>query len=204
MTEVASLKKDHESHEPNTALRDLEALHHVDVRLGVNLRLLQQQDAPRLIEILRSDPSIRNRVTVAARMKTEEDAHSEITKLESSENFVRYAIMDNEKMAGLLSLWRNELWRNEDMTGEVIPNVFGFGFFLDPEARGRGLVSSSIKSLMSVVQENLQVDSFIAWCEDDNLDSIAVLKSVGLEPTDVTHKEAENGWPERLYRKDVK
>lgn len=203
MAEVASPKKSHETRSPNIALRSIDALHHIDVRSGISLRLLQQQDAPRIVEILKSDPSIRDRVTVAARIKTEEDARNEITKLESSENFVRYTIMDSEKMVGLLSLWRNELWRDEDMTGEVIPNVFGFGFFLDPEARGKGLVSSSIKSLMNIVQKNIQVDSFISWCEDDNPESIAVLRSVGLERTDVTHEEAENGWPERLYRKDV-
>lgn len=175
------------------------SLQHIVVRDGVELRPVGYEDSTAIIDILDADPSIRQRVTVAARMKTEAEVQLEVDSLKTDPDHIRYALIDNNETMGLVSLWRDEGY----MTGQPDPRVFGFGFFTHPEARGRGLVTDSVKALVETVQTNLDVDSFIAFCEDNNTDSIAVLKNAGFEPTDKVHQEPENGWAERMYKKEV-
>ena len=56
---------------------------------------------------------------------------------------------------------------------------------------------------MDTVAKNLRVNQFIAFCEDSNHESIAVLTRLGFKPTAETFTEPDNGWIERKYTKPV-
>jgi len=170
------------------------------VREGVQLRPLQVKDATEILDALEADPQIRERVTIASRLFTPEDVAAEVERAETTETFLlRYVIVEHEKVVGMLSFWQDLGYFGY----EPAPNTFGFGYFLHPDARGRGLVTDAIKAMMDAAQAELTVDSFIAFCEDDNAASVHVLNKMGLQATDQTFTEPTTGWTERKYEKDL-
>lgn len=173
----------------------------IPVRSGVLLRPLEAADAPAIIEALEADPSIRDRVTVAAQLKTEKDVQREAAASRHNPILVRYVIEEEGKVVGLITLWRDNDYFGPGHTPN--PNAYGFGYFLHPAARGRGLATDSLSALMDTARDKFHVDSFIAFCEDNNSDSIAILRKLGLGPTPQTFDEPINGWRERMYEKKV-
>lgn len=175
-------------------------LQEVQVRDGVVLRPMQDDDAVDLLTILAADPSIRDRVSVASKMRTVEDVKHQVAEYKADDSVIRYVILSDDACVGLVSFWRDGDFF-PGRTGK--PHTFGFGYFLDPTQRGKGLINDSVNALMSQAQANFRVDSFIAFCEPDNQDSIAVLHKIGFEQTDELHTEPSNGWQEVLYEKRV-
>lgn len=173
----------------------------ISVRNGVVLRPLEEVDAPAVIEALDADPSIRDRVTVAAQLKTEKDVRREAAESRHNPILVRYVIEEQGEVVGLITLWRDNDYFGPGRTPN--PNAYGLGYFLHPTARGRGLATDSLAALMNAAQAKFRIDSFIAFCEDDNSDSIAILRKLGLGPTSKTFDEPVNGWRERMYEKKV-
>ena len=171
----------------------------IAVRSGVVLRPLEATDASAIIEALDADPSIRERVTVAAQLHTEDDVRREADRYKTDPDLTRFVIVENGTCVGLISLWRDTGFFGQTPQ----PHTFGFGYFLHPAARGRGLVTDSLTALMKAARAKFRVDSFIAFCEDSNRDSIALLRKLGLGPTPQTFDEPINGWRERMYQKKV-
>jgi len=180
-------------------LNEVLTLQDVTVREGTVLRPMQNSDATGVLQILEADPSIRKRVTVASRMHNEEDVKREVAAYQNEGDHIRYIIHENGTCVGLVSLWRDSGFFGQ----EAKPHAYGFGYFLDPTARGRGLITDSIRTLMNVSQACLRIDTFMAFCEDDNTESIAVLKKLGFMPTENTFSEPAAGWTERLYEKEA-
>lgn len=180
-------------------LRAQPSLQEVPVREGVILRPMQNADAPGILRILEADPSIRDRVTVASRMHNTEDVQREVAAYQSDDSHIRYVIHEDGNCVGLVSLWRDTGFFGQ----EAKPYAYGFGYFLDPAARGKRLVTDSVQALMNTVQTNFRVESFMAFCEDNNVESIAVLQKLGFAPMEKIFPEPTEGWPERLYEKDV-
>lgn len=187
----------HESGLPGINLHDISALQRVRVREDANLRPLNDGDAPRLLEILDADPEIRQNVTVASRMQTEEDVQREVVVMEADPELIRYAITDeDDKCIGLVSFWLDSGFFGQ----EPLPNTYGFGYFIDPAERGRGIVTDSVKSLIDVASRNIPgVEGFTAFCVDANKDSLAVLANLDFEPTEKLYPEPTHGWMERQY-----
>jgi RimJ/RimL family protein N-acetyltransferase len=180
-------------------LHTIPALQEIYIREGVKLRLLDQSHAARLLEILEADSIIRDNVTVASRMHTQKDVANEIDSYHKDEGLIRYVLMRDDNPIGLVSLWRDDgFWGKKNL------DDYGFGYFLDQSERGKGLVTSAIQSLMDIVVKNLEVNQFVAFCEDLNKTSIAVLSKLGFRPTEETFSEPNNGWIERKYIKPVK
>lgn len=96
------------------------------------------------------------------------------------------------------------LWRDEGYFGTP-PQLddYGFGFFLDPKDRGKGLVTNAVRALIHVLIQNLKVNQFVANCEDDNTESIAVLTKLGFTPTNEARPEPIHGCIERKYIKSI-
>lgn len=173
------------------------ALREVTVREGVMLRPLDETDAPALLRILDADSSIRDRVTVASRMHSIDDVKREIESYKGDDSVIRYAICEDGKTVGLVSFWRDTGF----FCQVADPHKFGFGYFLDRAERGKGLVTDSVRALMASAQSSFRVDSFIAFCEDSNKESVSVLQKLGMEPTGLTYPEPTHGWAERMYEK---
>jgi RimJ/RimL family protein N-acetyltransferase len=178
-------------------LHQLDQFAEVHVRGGVNLRPLEEADAPAIVAILQADPTIKDRVTVASRISNEEDVVAEVDRYKKDGSVIRFAIEEQGKCVGLVSFWRDTGFFGHDAR----PNTYGFGYFLDPAERGKGLITDSVRTLMETANANLKIDSFIAFCEDSNQESVAVLNKLGLEPTDITYPEPTHGWVERMYEK---
>lgn len=170
-------------------------LKEVNVAEGVKLRPLDQSDAKRILEILNSDSNIRNRVTVASRLYTVKDVTDEIQFYHSDMGLIRYTLLKDNKPVGLVSLWRDDGFFGTKPN----PDDYGFGYFLDPAERGKGLTSKAIQSLMRVITKGLRVRQFVAFCTDQNKESIAVLTKMGFKPTTETYSEPTHGWIERKY-----
>lgn len=177
-------------------LHKIQTLQEVDVCEGIKLRPLQQSDDRCLLKILERDRCIRDRVTVASRLHAPEDVTAEIKQYRKDSGLIRYTLVKNKNPIGLVSLWRDDgFWGMKNL------NDYGFGYFLDVNERGKGLITRSIRRLMDIVAESLYVNQFVAFCEDQNLESIALLKRLGFEPTSETHQEPSKGWIERKYIK---
>lgn len=178
------------------SLHTVSNLKDIYVDEGVKIRPLDQSDTARILEILASDRSIRDKVTVASRLHTPEDVKTEIEHYNKDPNLIRYTLLKENNPIGLVSLWR------DDFSGTLPQlNDYGFGYFLDPDERGKGFITRAVQTLMDTVAKNLHVNQFVAFCEDSNSKSIAVLTKLGFERTDILFREPNNGWIERKYIK---
>lgn len=180
-------------------LHDVPALKRVPVRDGVMLRPLAARDANSILQILEEDPEIRKRVWVAAAMHTAQDVEEQVEKGKNDATLLRYVIEEDGKVAGMVTFWR----AGDYFGDKAEENDYGFGYFLAPSARGRGLVTDSLRVLMDAAAKELGVTSFIAFCEADNAASGALLKKAGLEPTSESWTEPTNGWVEQKYQRNI-
>lgn len=171
----------------------------IRVRDGVMLRPLESADASELLAILGADPSIRERVGVASRLYTVEDVAKLLEDESGDEELVRYVIVENDSVVGMVNFWR----AGEFFGDKAEPDDYGFGYFLAPSARGRGLVTDSLSAVMATASAELDVKRFIAFCEADNAASGAVLRKAGFEKTDMQWKDDEHGWVEQKYTRTV-
>lgn len=177
-------------------LHKISGLNEIDVCEGIKLRPLDQSDAKRILEILAADPSIRDKVSVASRLHNSEDVAMEIERINKDAGLMRFTILRENNPIGLVSFWREAgIWDSKNYDN------YGFGYFIDPKERGKGLIPNAVQSLMNAAIKNLHVDLFVAFCEDHNHESIAVLTKLGFKPTDETFLEPSNGWIERKYVK---
>jgi RimJ/RimL family protein N-acetyltransferase len=175
-------------------LHKIPALQEVTVCEGIKLRPLQQSDDTQLLKILERDNSIRDSVTVASRLHTTKDVADEIDRYSNDTGLIRYVIVRNDNPIGLVSLWRDdEFWGTKNL------DDYGFGYFLDPNERGKGLITQALQCLIDTVTKDLHVNQFVAFCEDTNSGSLAVLKKLKFEATDETLREPNKGWIERKY-----
>lgn len=181
-------------------LHDIPELKEIYVRDDVILRPMETEDATGLLEILDADPSIRNRVSVASRMHSPEDVAAQVETYRSDAHTIRYALLEGGKPVGLVSFWRDI---DNPFAAPDSPNDYGFGFFLDPAKRGKGLIPDAVQQVMTAAQDVLHVENFIAYCEDNNPESITVLTKLGFQPTDLTYEEQNNSWVERKYVKEA-
>lgn len=178
-------------------LHSVSSFKEIDVSEDVKLRPLRQSDATHILEILAADNNIRSRVTVASRLHSPGDVATEIERYQKDPNLIRYTLLKENRPIGLVSFWR------DDGFFGTPPNAddYGFGYFLDPSERGKGLVTTALQSLMKTVVKNFNVRQFVAFCEDNNHESIAVLVKLGFKPTNETFSEPNHGWIERKYLK---
>ncbi len=178
------------------------ALQEIQIRgRDLSLRPLQESDAVRILEILDADPEIRRRVAVASKMSSYEDVLAQIEIARQDREMIRYGIFDGDNLIGLISIWRDD---GSAVDGALPqPDDYGFGYFLDPNCRGKGIVTAAMSELMETAAQNFYVRQFIAYCEQDNPASIAILKKLGFRPTGQIHDEKNNGWREEKYVKPV-
>jgi RimJ/RimL family protein N-acetyltransferase len=178
----------------STNLHEVLAFQNIQVREGVVLRPLDASDATRILEILDTDTTIRSRVSVASKMHTSDDVEDQVENYRKDSHLIRYAIIENDNPIGLVSFWRDI---DNPFDAPDNPDDYGFGFFLDPSKRGKGIVTNAVRNLMEVATKNLRVNRFIAYTEDDNQESIAVLNKLGFQPTGTVLAELNSGWSER-------
>lgn len=177
-------------------LHEVAALQDVQACEGVTLRPMDASDATRILEILAADPGIRDRVSVASKMHTPADVETQVETYRQDEHLIRYVILEGDNPIGLVSFWRDV---DNPFDAPDSPDDYGFGYFLDPAKRGSGIVTDAVRTIMDVAARNIHVNQFIAYCEDDNSDSVAVLTKLGFQSTDTVLAEQSLGWTERKY-----
>lgn len=189
------INRDNPTHTPKFNLSNVPELHKIAVDADTRLQALTNNDAPRILEIIEADPSIRDRVTIASQLHSEEDVFKEVSRYRSDKNFMRYSIHYQDDIVGLMTLWRD----NGFLGNTPNPNTYGGGYFLDPAHRGRGIASKSLNALIKELFTCLPAEEFIAYCEQDNTASSAVLMHAGLKPTGELIQEPINGWIEEKF-----
>jgi len=182
----------------NTRVNDLHlipALQNIEVRAGITIRPLENIHGRQILDILNRDPSIRTRVTVASRLFNANDIAKEIESFQSDPGLIRYTILKDSRPIGLVSLWR------DDGFFGTPPNLddYGFGYFLDPDERGAGIVTETVSRLMETLLQNLHVRQFVAFCEANNTESITVLSRLSFKKNGEVFKEPTHGWLEYKY-----
>ena len=181
-------------------LHEIPSLQRIEVRDDILLRPMSVDDAASILQILGADVTIRDRVAVASKIHSPEDVKKEVDAYKNDPHLIRYVIQQDESVIGLVSLWRDI----DTFPGSPdSPDDYGFGYFLDPNKRGAGIVSESVNRLMEVAQNNLFVRQFIAYCEDDNDASLKVLGSLGFHPTPVKLVFPDTGWAENKFVREV-
>jgi RimJ/RimL family protein N-acetyltransferase len=181
-------------------LHKISALKRIVVKDDIFLRPLQSDDASEILSILDADPTIRERVSIARRMVDKRAFDKEIAAYLNDGDVIRYGIVDGSGIIGLLSFWRLG-----DSLVSYIPDsvpdfdTYGFGYFLDPSKRGRGIVPDALQMIINVAKKSIDSCKFIAFCEDDNPSSIRVLEKAGFAKTDTIVHFPDEDWLERLY-----
>ncbi len=185
----------------NTApidLHEVDALQEIQVSDNVLIRPMSENDAEEILRAIEKDASIREKVSVAAKMKSSEDVATQVSSYSSDPHLMRYVIEKDNEVVGLVSFWRDI---DNPFDAPDNPDDYGFGYFLDPKHRGEGIATRAVEKLMQVASLNLKVDHFIAYCEDENKESVAVLQKLGFVGSDITLVEENHGWTERKYIK---
>jgi RimJ/RimL family protein N-acetyltransferase len=171
--------------------------HEIVVREGLKLRLLVPDDAVRIFEIFQTDPNIQKKVTWTSGLTTPDDIKRNIEKFNDN-NELRYAIILDAYLIGYIGCWKDDGW-----FGVVHQDDFGYGYFCDPDKRGRGIITDTAKALMVTVESVVNVKTFSLYIEDSNPASQAVAKRLGFVRTDETYLEPVLGSTERRYIRTV-
>jgi ribosomal-protein-serine acetyltransferase len=168
----------------------------IPVRDNIKLRLLVPDDASRIFEILEKDPKIREQfVTWTAGLTSEEAVRKAIEKLQENPVIFRFAIVDGDRLIGYVGTWSNTPDGKE----------YDAGYFIDPDERGKGIVSAAMKALIEVASKNLPVELFAMYIWDGNEPSKAVARKLGFKQTDIIEPDpALGGIPERRWELSVK
>ncbi len=177
-------------------LHTITALQHIDVGDGISLVPLRQKHSQAILDILNKDSQIREFVYVASRIHTARDVSDEIRRIKKDSGLIRYVILKNNNVVGLVSLWRDDGFWNEHNLDD-----YGFGYFLTPEERGKGIVQKSVNRIIRITSESVPINRFVAICEDENVSSVAVLRKLGFRATDDVKSNPHNGRPGRKYEK---
>ena len=180
-------------------LHEIPGFEQINVNDTVTLRPLTEADGINLLSILSKDPLIRDRVSFAANINSIDQYQDQLNKVAEDPGLIRYGIHEEDELVGLVSFWRDDGFFGQ--TPEQ--DGYGFGFFIDPDARGRGLITTSVEAVMARAEASLHVGRFMAFCEDDNTASQAVLGRLGFQPTGDVFGEPSNGWQERKYIREV-
>jgi RimJ/RimL family protein N-acetyltransferase len=181
-------------------LHTVEALKEIKVRDDIVLRPLGESDASRILHILEDDPSIRNRVSIAQRMTHEDSFIKEVEAYKADSDVIRYSILVDNRVIGLISFWRLGDTLMSYIPGSLPePNTYGFGYFIDPSERGKGIASDAMKAVLHTAREQVNPQKFIAFCEDDNTASMRVLEKSGFSATDIIVYFPDENWHERMY-----
>ena len=181
------------------SMKNVAELESISVRDDVVLRPLAYGDATVILEILGSDDEIRKRVGIVADVRTEDNVRKIVDDAAIDDTVIRYAITDGGMVVGMLNFWR----AGEYFGDKAHPDDYGFGYFLAPSACGKGIITDSLRVLMGIAGQKLNVHSFIAFCEDDNVASSKQLEKVGLKRTEQTWLYGEKQWAERKYERKV-
>jgi len=150
----------------------------------------------RVFEILEKDPKIREKfVTWTAGLTSEEAVRKAIKKFQDNPVVFRFAIVEDDRLIGYVGTWSNTPDGKE----------YDSGYFIDPDERGKGIVSAATKALIETASKNLPVELFAMYIWDGNEPSKAVARKLGFKPTDIIEPEpALGGVPERRWELAVK
>ncbi len=168
------------------------------VEKGLKLRLLMPDDAEAMLIIFRKDPNIPKTVTWPAGLADEQAVRQKIIQMRVGST--RYAIVGrNDNIIGYIGVWEDGgYFGNEPRKGE-----FGFGYFLDPDSRGKGIIARSLVGMLDEALRVYSVKTFAAYIADDNLASQSVVKSLGFIRTDEVYEEPVLHCLERKYEKNI-
>lgn len=178
-----------------TRLIDVKALKHVDVRDGISLQLLSHETGESAIRAINSDPEIWQHVYVASLIHTIDDVDTQVADMMRDGNLLRYVVVERDDVIGMVNFWRAG-----DFFGELVaPDACGVGYFLVPSARGKGILADALVRLLETAENAIDVHEFVAFCEDENSASRAVLKRAGFSETKTTIDFSKLGAVERKY-----
>lgn len=135
---------------------------------GLLLRTLRPEDAERYVEVLRSST-----------------AH--LTRLGDYLDEVRLGVPETAATFGLGDLTRFGVWLDDSLIGcvhlvGVAPPSFGFGFWIEPEHEGLGLMYAACHAALRWAIDRLDAEDVFAGVTHGNVRSEALLGRLGFDP----------------------
>jgi RimJ/RimL family protein N-acetyltransferase len=141
----------------------------------IHLRLFNHGDEEDLLRLVQ-DENVQKYVPWAKRIHDLESARETIDNFTSSwerQVMARYVIDIDGNFAGYTGLWTDKQ-----------PNYYEFGFAVFPELRGQGIGKKVVAEVINIAKTKLQAKGMVAYVDDSNDASKAVVVSFGFSPTD--------------------
>lgn len=179
-------------------LHEVSELGFIAVDSDISLKPLQQSDASCLAEIVNQSPDVRANVGFTSDLKNEQDALDAIEAYRQDKTLVRYGVFDQNNLVGVISAWQDV---DDPFGGPDEPDAYGFGYFLTPEARGKGIIGRSLTELMKAIEAELGAKSFIAYVTPNNASSRAVLERLGFVLSSDKVNDEQHGIKHLKYEK---
>lgn len=140
----------------------------------IHLRLFTQDDTENLLELAK-EIAVQQYVPWAKSIHDSASASEAINRFKEAWDkklMARYAIEENKQFVGYAGLW-----------SDLTPGYYEFGFAMLPEARGRGVGTKTIARLIDVTKNTMNAQGIVAYVDDTNDASKAVVTKIGLTPT---------------------
>lgn len=148
---------------------------------NIRIRPIVVEDAGRIFEILEADGDIRDHVGLFADCDTLERLQEKLAD-QIAHGALRYAITFDGALAGYIGIHQDP---DEKRFVQYI-----ISDFLASEFRGQGIMTKALKVLLEKAEQNLQIDRFSAWVEEENLASAQVLERLGFAHTNIPHTDS--------------
>lgn len=165
----------------------------IDVFGDFEILVLSPADAPALDRLRQRDPDFSNRITWMHDIGEGVDAIT--TAIEESDSLIkRYGIRRHNDIIGYIAI---------GASSDGVPGTYEIGYFLDSEARGKGVITKAVASLLMSATTHLKPSCFWANIADDNEASQKIVQAVGFESTDDMIWDEILGVWERRWRKAI-
>lgn len=148
--------------------------------IGIHVRLFGHGDEDNLVRLANDEP-VQQFVPWAKRVVDRVSAERVINDFEGSWQrgvMARYCLEKGGEFAGYAGIWSDKK-----------PGYYEFGFAVLPELRGQGIGTRTTEELFKIAKDHLHAKCMIAYVNDENLASQAVVNKHGFQKLD----EFDNG-----------
>jgi len=142
---------------------------------NIHARLFQEGDADDLAR-LASEESVQRYVPWAKRIHDAGSASNAIHEFQTAWDrkvMARYCLEDNGRFMGYAGIWSDQN-----------PDYYEFGFAMLPEFRGQGNGTKVVTELLKIAKEKLGAKGMVAYVDDTNEASKAVVIKHEFRPSD--------------------
>lgn len=154
---------------------DLEDLpDNIAVSEDIELRTIEPNDAEGLAAIIKHNPDIKQHSAWASNVEAVSDVIPILQHYSDEQLSGRYAVWHREQLVGYMGISNGH-----------VPKEYGIGYFLDHQARGHGIATTSLQGLIQQAQTTLGAEHIYLQIKPENADSVGVAKRLGFTAAEI-------------------